>query len=179
VHRFTGKGGFLYATGSELAFRDAPLDDCGDGFTWKAADPTLLCWVALHAVEAYEHGVWAPLVPERVRLDVAEVDLPRCVSGLHVRAHGVALPTTLLAEGKAWTLEQRVILSRSLNGHAITTGEAVALMDGFALDEPLETAMAVLPSEPSGAFVGFGETVPTTHGVKIIFDNRGVTHAHG
>lgn len=179
MRRFSGLGGYLYAVGQEFAFTDAPMDDCGDGFTWRCADPTMLCWSALHAVEVYEAGVWTEAPVMDVRLDVAEVQLRRCFSGCHVRAHGFALPTTLVAEGREWSLEQQVAQDRTLDGPAIGLGSATAFVDLDAYDWSVKTVMAVLPSRPSGAFVGFGETEPVARGVKVIFDNRGVTHANG
>jgi hypothetical protein len=118
-------------------------------------------------------------VPEAIRLDVAEVDLPRCFTGHHLRAHGVALPTTLVAEGSDWRLEQAVAEGRDMGGVVVALGSTTAFVNVDDWDRSVTAVMAVLPSAPAGAFKGFGDAEPHVHGVKVIFDNRGVTYAHG
>ncbi len=182
----SGEGGSLYALGEPFAFTGLPLDDCGDGFTWRAADATLRCWVETHLFEAYEHGNWWRKVPEDVDLSAATVTFGRCLSGLHVRASGMALPTTLIAESARWTLEQPVVTgSRMLGdgGAAVALGSATARLtdvEGWrAQGYPICTVMAVLPSPPAGAYVGFGEPESDGLDVNVRFDERGVTYAYG
>lgn len=169
----------MFATGTPFTFAGVPLDDCGDGFAWRCGDPTLRCWTETFWFEVFEHGSWSRLVPETVELAEATVRFGRCLSGLHVRGSGVALPTSLLAEGERWELDQHIAEGRTLAGPAVALGSAVARVFGAALESAVPVVMAVLPSRPSGAFVGFGEPERDGSGVRVIFDNRGVTYANG
>ncbi len=182
MRTFAGDGGLLYATGDPFAFFGTPLSDCGDGFTWRSADPTLRCWTEAHSFEAFDRGRWVVEEAESVDLDTTEVRFQRCLTGLHVRASGTGLTTTLVGTGSRWTLRQPVIQERTLTGVDIVLGRAVAHLDGLPQEAlsllPPQRALAVLPVFPAGAYVGFGAPSSDEDGVNITFDNRGVTYAH-
>lgn len=182
----SGEGGSLYALGEPFAFAGLPLDDCGDGFTWRAADATLRCWTSASHFEVYEHGMWRLVTAEDVDLDAATVRFGRCLTGLHVRATGMALPTTLIGTGSRWTLEQSIATGPGAlgdGGMTMALGSATARIEDVeewrAQGYPIKNVMAVLPTPPAGAYVGFGAPATDGYAVNVRFDDRGVTYAHG
>ncbi len=176
----------MFAAGDPFAFTGLPLVDCGDGFSWRSCDETLRCWLAdgTFTFEVYTGGLWLPVEPLAVRHAAAEVSFGKCYSGLPMRASGSALPTALLAEGESWTLTQAVAVGKALGGAPeVALGTAIARVT-LDIDDPslwasVKRVLAVLPSGTTGAFVGLGELVRDAAGVKVIFDNKGVTYATG
>lgn len=184
MHAFVGHDARLYAAGEPFAFTRMPLVDCGDGFTWRGADESLRCWVegSEFAFEAYDGGAWSPACPVEVCAPAATVAFNRCLSGLAVRASGVALTTSLVATGADWELEQDVLQGVSLSGPALAKGDTVARVTGVPPDEwswvaQVRRVLAVLPSGAVGAFVGLGGLARDVAGLKVTFDDRGVTYA--
>lgn len=183
---FQGYGGAVYAAGDPFAFTASPLLDCGDGFTWRSGDESLRCWVD-EGPFLFECDVargWEAVEPLAVRHAAATVAFGRCLSGRRLRCSGVALPTSLFATGEEWRLEQAVVVGKSLSGPTVTNGLTTARLTGVREEEwgglaSVARVLAVLPSAAVGAFVGLGELVRDTSGLKITFDHRGVTYAHG
>lgn len=184
MHRFAGDNAALYDLGEPFRFTALPLEDAGDGFTWRAADPALACWQGDVTFGVFEGGVWQPLVADVVHERSGHVEFTRCLTGKHVRADGFAFPASLLATCASWRLEQGVLVGRpSLGGSAnVTTGSATVHLDEVSEESweglaVVRRVLAVLRSGPAGAFVGLGELVRDAFGVTVMFDNQGVTYA--
>lgn len=184
MRRFSGRGGAVFAAGEPFRFRDLPLADCGDGFTWRSADDTLRCWVDASPLtfEVFEHGSWGPVQAESVQATAGTVSFGRCLTSLYLRASGVAVPTTLVAEAQEWTLEQPVIPGRSFDGPTFGLGRATATLTGIsdaalAALPAIRRVFTVLPSGAAGVLVGLGELARDAAGLKVIIDSEGVTHA--
>lgn len=185
MRTFTGRGGAVHAVGEPFAFTRLPLADCGDGFSWRASDDRMRCWVAgaESKFEAYVAGQWEPVEALAVQHAAASVAFGRCLSGLAVHASGVALPTSLLATGERWTLEQLVLEGETLgSGPMVALGSATARL-GEVQEHAWESlaafgrVLAVLPSGSAGAFVGMGELAREGAGLRVTFDQTGVTYA--
>lgn len=176
----TGEGGSLYAAGAPFRFTCLPLTDSGDGFTWRSTDATLRSWIdgPGFLFEHYDGSGWVQVEPVEVDHAAGSVMFGRCLTG-HVRVTGVGVPTTLVAESEGWALSQEVIQSETLTGRNVIEGATTAVLRGIrdlAGVDSVRRVLAVLPSGATGAFVGLGQAVRDAAGLKVIFDNKGVTY---
>ncbi len=184
MHRFAGDDAALYDIGEPFE-TVVPLEDTGDGFTWRAADAALSCWHDGIVFSVWETARWSPVEPEAVCLVGGVVEFARCLRGQRLAAFGLVYPASLLATSDAWRLEQKVIVGKGALGGAggtVSSGGAHARLEqvreqsweGVAV---VRRVLAVLRSDPAGAFVGLGELVRDAFGVTVMFDNQGVTYA--
>lgn len=182
MRSFSGSGGELYAIGEASAFVNVPMDDCGDGFTWRSADGSARTWLEGNPLtfRVYEDGLWSAVDAEEVCYVAAQVRFGRCLSGLHVLANCAAMPTSLIGEGERWSLNQVIVEGEAMGGYVAGKGSATArifgLGDALGSSSPIRRVLAVLPSA-AGAFFGLGEIESGAPDVSVTFDQRGVIYA--
>ena len=176
---FSGQGGVLYRVGAPYRF-SAPLEDCGDGFDWRPADPALRFWADDPVSVEVFRGLWEPLEPLALYRRSGRVAFGRCLRGSPVRASGVCLPLTVVATCGSWRLEARFGMDErpSLGGEErqvapVLQGQQVLL----GAVEPSVTGplVAVLPFG-QWAFVGRGDSTRNGAGTVLAFDREGVEH---
>ncbi len=183
MHHFEGEDAALYATGAPFAFRQLPLEDCGDGFCWRAGAQSLRCWLAGPlCFEVTRDGEWCPVAPSEVHLAAGVAEFGRCLTGSQVRVSGAALPTSLIATGERWLLEQEVLVGASFAGARPISGQAVArllevVQSSWEALSSVRRVLAVLPSGAVGAFVGIGQMARDAAELTVRFDEQGVSYA--
>ncbi len=177
MHILRGSGGCLYRLGDPYRFT-GPLEDCGDGFDWRAADPTLRFWVDEPLFETGVGDAWLPVDPLVVYCASGRAAFGRCLAGSVLRASGVCLPVTLVGEASAWELRARVgVQSRSDLGsnHAVHTAVAdrqTVRLTGVEADGPV---LARLPFQV-GVFVGRGDSTTIGPDSVLALDEEGVAY---
>lgn len=191
MRSFTGSGGEVYLVSDPLRFTELPLEDCGDGFDWRASDPSLRHWVDADSLvfEVLEQGVWAALDPERVHPALGRVSFRRCLRGLPVRVSGVCVPVTLAGAGEQWSLSvgMATVPSAELGAEdqsfASVPQRSVAAIAGCEMKSLYESLLAtarvrvVLPQGGGGAFVGLGTiAVRDSRAVNVNIDPEGVCY---
>jgi hypothetical protein len=182
VGRFSGRGGELYAVAEPFAFDGLPLEDCGDGWTWRMQSPALRCFAdSPLTLEVYTAGLWLPLPIDTVHHGVGAVELGRCIRNQPVRASGVALPQSLLGRAASWVLEVMVVFGAPSQAGvgappSRTTGSGV-LLEGIELErEPAGPVRALLPFG-RGAYVGFGPKASVRPSIaQVTLDERGASY---
>jgi hypothetical protein len=179
VQVFSGEGGALYRVGDPYRF-SAVLEDCGDGFDWRPADPALRFWLDEPLRFAVFRGVWEPLEPLAVYRRSGRVAFGRCLAGSPVRARGVCRPLSVAAACAAWRLEALFEVSaRSTLVDESARSAMVPLEQRASLEgvEPLVSGrmLAVLPFG-AGAFVGMGDSTANGPGTVLAFDEKGVKY---
>jgi hypothetical protein len=183
VGRFSGRGGELYAVAEPFAFEGLPLEDCGDGWTWRMASPALRCFAdSPLTFEVYAFpGQWLPLPVDQLHPAVGAVELGRCIRNQPVRASGVALPQSLLGRAEAWVLEVMVMFGAPALGGvgapaSRQTGSGVRL-DGIELEREPESPVRVVMPFGLGAYVGFGPKVNVKPSIaQVTLDERGANY---
>lgn len=180
--RFSGRGGELYAVAEPFAFQGLPLEDCGDGWTWRMASPSLRCFAdSPLTFEVYTSGLWLPLPVDALHCAVGAVELGRCIRNQPVRGSGIALPQSLLGRATAWVLEVMTIfgapaLAGAGAAPARQTGAGVRL-DGIELEREPEGPVRVLLPFGRGAYVGFGPKVNVKPSIaQVTLDERGASY---
>ena len=176
---FSGQGGVLYRVGAPYRF-SAPLEDCGDGFDWRAADPSLRFWLDQPVRFEFAAGPWEPLEPLAVFRRSGRVAFGRCLRGRVVRARGICLPLSLAATCAGWRLEARFsVQERPALGRDPSEAPPIPQAQQALLDSPdpavIGPLLAVLPFG-AGAFVGRGDSTRTGAGTVLAFDQEGVEH---
>lgn len=180
--RFSGRGGELYAVAEPFAFEGLPLEDCGDGWTWRMSSPPLRCFAdSPLTFEVYSSGLWLPLPVDVVHHGAGAVELGRCVRGQAVRGSGIALPQSLLGRAEGWVLEVLVaFVAPAVAGvgapPARQTGSGVRL-DGIVLDRTPEGPVRVVLPFGRGAYVGFGPHAVVRPAIaQVTLDERGASY---
>lgn len=180
--RFSGPAGRLYWLGDPLPFTGA-LADCGDGFDWRAADPSLSLWTDDPLTfTALRDGVWEPLEPLEVWRPSGRVAFDRCFRGQHVRVSGVCWPLALACETGEWTAEVHTVVKRpgqTLGQDTLETtpGPRICRFPSL-LDGPEGRVLARLEGwEENYLFVGTGDTIVSTRsGTVLTFDEKGIVY---
>ncbi len=182
--RFSGPAGRLYRLGEPLAFTGA-LEDCGDGFDWRAADPSLRFWADAPLVFSVlrEDGVWGLLEPLEVWPASGRVAFGRCYRGQHGRVSGVCLPLALACETGEWTAEVHTIVKPAgqtlgQNTLVATPGPRICRFPGL-VEGPEGRVLARLEGwEANYLFVGAGDSIVSTQsGTVLTFDEKGIVYA--
>ena len=177
--RFSGPAGCLYRIGEPLPFK-AALEDCGDGFDWRASDPSLRFWVDEEPhFRLWQDGAWSPLEPLEVWVASGRVGFERCYRGEHLRVIGVCRPLERLGETGAWEGELHVVVKRP-NTLGQTTVEArpgprVCRFSDFGVNGRV---LARLEGwEANYLFVGAGDSISSTRsGTVLTFDEKGIVY---
>lgn len=175
-----GKGGTVFAVGDPFNFKNVPLLDAGDGWDFLAPDG-LGCWDASTLVFEVqsEDGVWQIVEPLHVHPRVGSVAFARCYRDRFVRVSGVCHPTAFVGWGASWRLEVDLstatapVLSSAEDASKMTIHDVCAVVDGVVAP-PMDRALALLPFG-GGAYTGFGRLNQMQTGVRILFDDEGVT----
>ena len=176
MRRFSGAGGILFALGERLTFPLTPLEDCGDGWDWRA--PTRISyWLEPPTVIAIQAGESEEVKPAELYLQFGRVGLPRNMSHGLVFASGVCRPTSLLGESESWELhvEASVDDTPGVPSPVRVTG-TTGILHGVQV--PITTVLARLPSG-DGMFIGIGEAHPEGPNTVIEFDQEGVQYGIG
>ena len=174
---WSGQGGTLYRLGEPYRF-DAAMEDCGDGFDWRPADPALRYW--LDEPVCFELQSGEPLEPLAVCRRSGRVAFGRCLRGSPVRASGVCLPLTVVATCGSWRLEARFGMDErpSLGGEErqvapMLQGQQVLL---GAVEPPVTGPLVAVLPFGQWAFVGRGDSTRNGAGTVLAFDREGVEH---
>jgi hypothetical protein len=172
----------LYRVGDPLAFTGA-LEDCGDGFDWRAADPSLRFWTNAPLVfEAWQDGAWLPLEPLEVWRASGRVGFNRCYRGESLRVSGTCRPLSLAAEAGEWLGELHSVIQRK---ETLGAGASVAAIPSDRIcrfpdlaDGPRGRVLARLDAwEPDCLFVGCGDSITSTgSGIVLTFDEEGLVY---
>lgn len=177
-----GQGGRIYALGEPYKFKNVLLQDCGTGWDWRAEEG-LRYWLPEELSFEVCNGEWRPAEVVEIHHRLGRVGFNRCLSGLEVRASGTCFPTTLVAEGETWKIGIETVFNNGpvLGGdvHKTTVkmiGATATITDILA--EPLEEALAWLPTSTEGTFVGIGKVVCQSDQVQVIFDSEGVSYGN-
>jgi hypothetical protein len=183
VGRFSGRGGEIYAVAEPFAFEGLPLEDCGDGWTWRIASPGLRCLAPESAftAEVFQDAEWRPLSVGEVHYGVGAVELGRCVRRLPVRASGVALPQALLGRGESWVLEVMVAFGAPhVPGVGADPSRQTASgvrIEGIELERLPDGHVRVVLPFGRGAYVGFGPNVNVSPSIaQVTLDERGASY---
>lgn len=167
---FSGHNGRLYALGARFSFRDLPLEDCGDGWDWRAPQdlsywmPSPLSFKVLHGFE------WVGIEPVELFPQSGRVGFPRNLSGSSVLASGEGCPLSLLCEGEKWVLH--VTSATDENTPTRILG-VTGILHGAEV--PITEVLAHFPSG-NGVFVGTGTATQVGPNVHIEFDKKGVEY---
>lgn len=168
------------------------MEDCGDGFDWRTADPSLSFWVESEPLRftVLERGENVELEALAVFHASGHVEFGRCVAGLPVQAHGVCRPLTLAGTGESWQLEMASVTApkdefgSGEDAHSETImGRAGAALERFTLASGLAPLnggelVARLPIG-KGVLIGLGVLADSTGSqVQIRFDEGSVSYAH-
>lgn len=189
MRHFSGRGGELFLASEATPFV-ALLEDAGDGFDWRAADPSLRHWLDRPlSFEVFEGGGWMLLEPLEVFHASGRVGFGRCLAGRSVRASGTCLLLSRLGSSESWDLNVEVaVRDRSSLGmvtpvSAAVVGRSAAELRGCLLEAlyrpflAVSEVLAVLPMA-LGAFIGLGSLSERGPGVVFVsFNEKGVSHA--
>jgi hypothetical protein len=181
MNRISGKGGNVFAVGDLFGFNGMPLHEHDeDGWTWEAPEG-LGCWSGPLQFEVSDDGEdWEWIDPEEVYPNLGRVVFPRSLHGMLVRASGACRPTAFVGWGQSWQImiDTNVAAAPAMTGRrwlsSSTTKSTVAVVDGV-VSQPLDRVFVRLPFQ-KGAYVGFGELTQLQAGVKVTFDDKGVTY---
>lgn len=174
---WSGQGGTLYRLGEPYRF-GAAMEDCGDGFDWRPADPALRYWLDEPVCFKLQSG--EPLEPLAVCRRSGRVAFGRCLRGLAVRASGICLPLTVVATCASWRLEARFgaqdrpTLGRDPHEAPPLPQTLQAVLTG--IEPPLSGSLLAVLSFGAGAFVGRGDSTGIGPGMVLAFDQEGVEH---
>lgn len=177
--RFSGPGGALYAVAEPFHFTASPLEDRGDGWSWRLRDRTLRQIVGELEVEIAHLDGWQP-VEATVLPPAGVVSLPRCARGRAVRASGIACPLSLLTEAESWELEIEVAFSDpgsmgdQYRIESRYIGAAVRLHGCTAV--PAGGYVRVEMPFVSDVFVGFGHLQTVGAIATVNLDERGASY---
>lgn len=174
--RFSGRGGSLYALGERFAFSDLPLENCGDGWDWRAP-LRLSCWTELREVYVVIAGERNTIDPIEVFLPAGKVCLPRNMSHGQVFASGECLPTSSLVENADWevhvmsSMGDQELLGQNMGQLRVLgmTGKV------FGAQVPITQVLARFPSG-NGMLVGVGEASESGSDTAIEFNREGVKY---
>ncbi len=180
--KFSGPAGCLYRLGEPLAFTGA-LEDCGDGFEWRAADPSLRFWIDDPLAFSVSCGdAWEPLESVEVWRPSGRVAFGRCYRGEHRRVSGVCLPLALACETGEWTAEVHTVVKKAgqtlgQNTIEASPGPRIARFPGL-YDAPEGRVLARLVGwEANYLFVGTGDSIVSTRsGTVLTFDEKGIVY---
>lgn len=186
MRHFSGRGGSLFLVGDPMRFVEAPLEDCGDGFDWRIADPSLRYWTEEESVivEIERGEGWEQVDPVEVIHLSGRVSLARCYRGVRVRATGTCLPASATGDGASWEVAVNILVRNSselgadeLSTTSVPRGSS-ALVRSCALKRDLRGEM-VLARLPVGRdeLVGIGVIADSRDlNVHIEFDEKGVQY---
>lgn len=177
MHVIRGSGGRLYRLGDPCRFA-APLVDCGDGFDWRTADPAVSFWTEEPIFETGIGDGWLPLEPLVVYRPSGRAAFGRCLAGSRLRATGVCLPLTLLAEAQGWELRARVgleVKSDLGSDHAVHATQAEKQFVRLSGTTAAGRVLARLPFQ-AGMFVGCGDSTATGPDSVLALDEEGVAY---
>lgn len=187
MRSFKGSGGKIFLVSDPVSFFGLPLEDCGDGFDWRAADETMRHWavdvpVALQIALGEE---WVSVTPEWIFHASGRIGFSRSLRGTQVKASGTCFPTTLICEGKSWEMNVGMItVDRSELGTQDQRFESVPaqstvtfeVTDGSSLPSMSDKVVVFLP-HGAGAFFSRGEVATVSQKtIKILLDEQGVTY---
>lgn len=178
--RFSGPDAGLYRLGDPLPFTGA-LEDCGDGFDWRAADPALRFWVEDEPIKVavWAGGVWQEKEPLDVWPASGRVSLDRCYRHHSLVVRAVCRPLSFLAETGPWQGELHVLVKRP-NTLGVTKVEARPgpRVVRFPDVEATGPVLARLEGwEANYLFVGEGDSVSSTgSGTVLTFDEKGIVY---
>lgn len=189
MRQFEGRGAELHLASEPTKFV-ATLEDIGDGFDWRTADPSLRHWLADEplTVEIWDEE-WYEIEPVEVHYASGRVGLPRSFPNGAVRAMGTCIPTSRVGTADSWQLEvaayvnNRTMLGSDERGTDTTVGDSTAVLWGCRIDETFrpymagEKVLAVLPAA-FGAFIGTGSLTENGLEARVKFDHKGVVHVH-
>lgn len=180
MRRFSGRGGSVHSIGEAFQFTNVTLQDCGDGWDWRAPEG-MRCWLEGSLSFEVLDEEWTQIGAVEIHHRSGRVGFPRCLSGKSVRASGSCYPTTLLATGESWTLDVEAVVAESTTlggGDAVLTATRVtgstACIRGI-VDLPIGEVLMLLPVA-SGAFVAVGRTQQLPDAVAINFNGEGVAY---
>lgn len=180
MRQINGRHGDVYAVGSPYTFVDLPLEDCGDGFDWRASDRSLGYWLPDHpaAFCFQELDVWKQIEPVEIHRGMGRVGFGRCLRGFQVRASGTCLPLARIASLDGWELhvemvfEENQALGSETRSISARMKSASALLKGVRAD-PQEVVVRLSPTE-SGSFVGVGSVISDARKTIVKFNEEGV-----
>jgi hypothetical protein len=182
MRRFSGTGGNVYDVGEPLAFREVPLQDCGEGWDWRAPEG-LRYWLEDDLRFEVFDREWWEIGAVEVHHRSGRVGFERCVAGMAVRATGICRPTSLIATGSTWQLDvEAVVGSTASLGHEVATvgirtlSMAVAI-EGISIGQPIDEVLIRLPLSGDGSFVGIGTLRPGEDRAVVHFNEEGACYA--
>lgn len=173
-----GHGGALFLVSDTICFVGEPLENAGNGFDWRLADPSLRLLDAGLLVEFLDGEEWRPAPVVAVQRAGARVALARSLSWTRLRASGSARRLLRVADASTFRLRVEVVTAESgVDANGCLTYESrrgeradVALdgcrVDRFLLEHALgRDVLAVLPFL-SGCFRAIGRVVPVSVGAN-------------
>ena len=187
MRSFSGSGGEINLVSVPASFNRLPLEDCGDGFDWRAADETMRHWVAdvpaaFHTLQGEE---LVSVEPDWVFPASGRVGFSRCLRQSVVFASGVCLPTTRVCRGDRWELRVGMMtVDRSEMGDvdqrfaSIPAPSTVSFspVAGSRLPIASDRVLVVLPHS-AGSFFSVGDVLSVVGGVvEINLDQNGVSY---
>lgn len=170
----------MYALGDKYVFNNVPLEDCGDGWDWRAPNG-LRYWLPEGLrFEVRDGDAWNGIGAVEVHHRSGRVGFARCLFGMEVRASGVCYTSSFLAEGEKWQLIVEEVLSGGPqlgadDVFASAKGDMYVLISGVQVEPTVESVLAWLPFG-NGVFVGEGEAKQLPAGVEVTFNEEGVQY---
>ena len=184
MRQFKGSTGSIFAVGEPYRFHNIPLQDCGDGWDWRAPEG-LGYWLPEDlSFEVFERGEWHSVGSVDVYHRSGRVAFDRNLGGMGVRASGVCHPTTLLWRGGDWRLVVNIaVRDRTVLGDtAVTTAARTVGSTAFISGEPQEPikgeVLVWLHTSGQGVLVGVGEASTSPSGVNVKLNEEGVSFGY-